>query len=99
MFWTVGASQIEILALTFKDVSVIDYSVCSLPVLKRIRDFTITDVDHLYSDGHSLLSCTIDIATHVNTSQEKTDVEHNCYSSKQNKKHRLYLQYWSQLGY
>ena len=89
----VGATQIEILALTFKDVSVIDYSVCSLPVLKRICDFTITDVDHFYSDGHSQLSCTIDIATHVNTSQENTDVEHNCYSSKQNKITRIYLQY------
>ena len=78
----------SVLALTFKDVSVIDYSVCSLPVLKRICDFTITDVDHLYSDGHSLLSCTSDIATQVNTSQENTD-----NSSKQNKKHRIYLQY------
>ena len=43
---------------------------------------TITDVDYLYSDGHSLLSCTIDIATHVNTSQENIDVEQNCNSSK-----------------
>ena len=67
---------------TFKNVSVIDYIFCSLPVLKRICDFTITDVDYLYSDGHSLLSCTIDIATHVNTSQENIDVEQNCNSSK-----------------
>ena len=43
-------------AFTFKNISVIDYTVVSAQALKFIENFDITELDCLYSDGHCLLS-------------------------------------------
>ena len=42
--------------LTFKEISVIDYSIVSAHALKFVHDFDINKLDCLFSDGHSLLS-------------------------------------------
>ena len=44
---------------TFRNTSVIDYSIASAYALKYVKDFEITDLDYLYSDRHSLLSTAI----------------------------------------
>ena len=46
---------------TFRNISVIDYSIASTYALEFVKDFKITELDCLYSDGHSLLSTIIDI--------------------------------------
>jgi len=40
---------------TFKNQSVIDYSICSLKTLEFVKEFEIIDTDTLYSDGHKLM--------------------------------------------
>ncbi|MEW8547180.1 MAG: endonuclease/exonuclease/phosphatase family protein, partial [Candidatus Thiodiazotropha sp.] len=45
---------------TFRNLSVIDYSIASAFALKYIKEFEITELDCLYSDGHSLLSTVIE---------------------------------------
>ena len=39
----------------FRETSVIDYTVASVNCLSFIEDFSISEEDCLYSDGHSLL--------------------------------------------
>ena len=41
---------------TFRDQSVIDYTICSFNCLKIILDFEVIETDNLLSDGHALLS-------------------------------------------
>ncbi|MES9903304.1 MAG: reverse transcriptase family protein, partial [Sedimenticola sp.] len=41
---------------TFRNISVIDYAIATSNCFKFITDFEITDLDPLFSDGHSLLS-------------------------------------------
>ena len=41
---------------TFRRTSVIDYVISSLQGLNILKNFNITELDRLYSDGHSLLS-------------------------------------------
>lgn len=53
-------------AMTFRDTSVIDYVLVSAKAFEILHDFQITDVDRLFSDGHSLLSVT------VSTKHDKT---------------------------
>ena len=42
-------------AMTFRNKSVIDYSIVSLNTFEILSDFRIIEVDRLFSDGHSLL--------------------------------------------
>ena len=42
-------------SFTFKNVSVIDYSILSAQLLKFVSDFEVVVLDTLYTDGHSLL--------------------------------------------
>lgn len=44
---------------TFRNISVIDYSIVSVEALKYIEDFCISELDCLYTDGHSLLTTTL----------------------------------------
>ena len=41
---------------TFRNKSLIDYTICSPTCLKMINEFEITDTNPIFSDGHSLLS-------------------------------------------
>ena len=45
--------------LTFRNQSLIDYTICSFNCLKLLKDFEVIDTDPIYSDGHALLSWTI----------------------------------------
>lgn len=42
--------------LTFRNTSLIDYTICSVSTLEIIHDFEVIELDSLFSDGHSLLS-------------------------------------------
>ena len=44
---------------TFRDTSVIDYILVSVHTLKLLRSFEIADTDPIFSDVHSILSCTL----------------------------------------
>ena len=46
---------------TFRNASVIDYSIASAHALKLVKDFNINDLDCIYSDGHSLLTTIINV--------------------------------------
>ena len=48
-------------AMTFRSTSVIDYSLISAKTFEIVHDFKITDVDRLFSDGHSLLTVEIQV--------------------------------------
>ena len=50
----------EIGDYTFKTVSVIDYSIATTEALKYILDFEIKALDCMYSDGHAILSTTLE---------------------------------------
>ena len=40
---------------TFREQSLIDYTICSISVIKQLKNFEVGDPDFLLSDGHSLL--------------------------------------------
>ena len=43
-------------SLTFRNTSLIDYTICSVNTLEMVHDFEVIELDPLFSDGHSLLS-------------------------------------------
>jgi hypothetical protein len=51
---------------TFKQTSVIDYAIVTLPILRMCSYFHVEDVDDLFSDGHSVLSLTLDLTCLIN---------------------------------
>lgn len=51
----------DIGAMTFRDVSVIDYTLVSANLFNHLHDFSIGAVDSLLSDGHSLLCLDISL--------------------------------------
>ena len=69
--------------LTFKNVSVIDYSIVSAHALKFIQNIDIFKLDCLFSDGHSLLSTylsfkgSIDMKKHVKPNKSKSPPKWN----------------------
>lgn len=60
-------------AFTFRNISVIEYSLVSAQGLKFIDNFNITELDYFYSDGHALLSTNLK----VENSFEKTNKREN----------------------
>lgn len=48
-------------SMTFRNVSTIDYTMVSTESFKILQNFQITDLDRIFSDGHSFLSTTITI--------------------------------------
>jgi len=46
---------------TFKTNSVIDYTICSAKLLAHLHKFTISDVEQLLSDGHAVLSVSLNL--------------------------------------
>lgn len=48
---------------TFRNNSVIDYIISSVNGYTLLTDFNIFELDHLFSDGHSLLDCCLNIKT------------------------------------
>ena len=51
--------------MTFRDISVLDYSIVSLHGLHLLSDFEITELDNLFSDGHALLSFKLNIEQNI----------------------------------
>ena len=47
---------------TFRNTSVIDYTLCTADVFKYLTMFEVIDMDPLFSDGHCLLSTTLESA-------------------------------------
>ena len=56
---------------TFKNVSVIDYTIASASVFHHLCNFEVIELDPLYSDGHCLL-CTTLKYTHMPELQPNT---------------------------
>lgn len=53
--------------LTFRNQSLIDYTLASTQAISLIKQFDITDTDALMSDGHSILNMYLSIRTVVET--------------------------------
>ena len=47
--------------LTFRDTSLIDYTICSVEMFPFIKDFEVIELDSIYSDGHSLVLLSLNI--------------------------------------
>lgn len=63
---------------TFKHLSVIDYSIVSAQALNYVENFAITELDCLYSEGHSLLSTDLKIKkTNIITNNYETESRRN----------------------
>lgn len=61
-----GRSNKDIMGrMIFKNVSVIDYFILSLPGYLSFHDFEVVKVNSQFSDGHSLLELTLKINTAV----------------------------------
>lgn len=56
-------------AMTFRNVSVIDYAIVSMKCFELLHDFQINDVDRIFSDGHSFLLLKIKIKTTTDNKQ------------------------------
>ena len=49
-------------AMTFRNLSIIDYSIISYQALKFVHMFNILELDSLFSDGHSLITTTLNFS-------------------------------------
>ena len=58
---------------TFRNASVIDYMLATAPVLEKLTNFEILEVDPIFSDGHSQLSATLTITRPKQKEPIKTD--------------------------
>lgn len=72
---------------TFRDQSVIDYTICSFSCLKLLLDFEVIETDNLLSDGHALLSWSISAAQTDPGTCNLSQNEQNNYK-KWDQKHR-----------
>ena len=52
---------------TFKQLSVIDYTIASIETLPLLQNFEIQETDALMSDGHSFLSCSVVLPSNRDT--------------------------------
>lgn len=65
---------------TFRDKSVIDYTICTAESFDFLNEFEVVELDTLFSDGHCLLSWSLTINT------QKTSASDNTQSQTQNYK-------------
>lgn len=65
----------NIVNFTFRNTSVIDYTITSVEALKFIDNFCISKLDSLYTDGHSLLTTALKLKKNLKkvSSVNKTD--------------------------
>ena len=61
---------------TFRDQSVIDYSISSSEGFSLLTDFKIQELDDIYSDGHSLLQMNMHLNTAITLSEHTAET--NC---------------------
>ena len=47
---------------TFRQISIIDYSLVTVDTFSLLRNFNVLETDPIFSDGHSILSCTLSCA-------------------------------------
>ncbi|MEW8544510.1 MAG: hypothetical protein AB2693_13350, partial [Candidatus Thiodiazotropha sp.] len=63
---------------TFRDTSIIDYSIVSAEALNYVDNFCITELDTLYTDNHSLLTTTLKFKDIGKNSQiQKVSIQDN----------------------
>ena len=72
---------------TFRDQSIIDYTICSFSCLKLLLDFEVIETDNLLSDGHALLSWSMSAAQTDPGTCNLSQNEQNNYK-KWDQKHR-----------
>ena len=60
--------------MTFRNISVIDYLILTIPAYSTLRDFNIKETDNIYSDGHALIECTLNITTPKKPKQTKSTI-------------------------
>ena len=72
--------------LTFRDTSILDYAISNADALKFVHDFEILDKDALFSDGHSLLSLTLNLYTAQHKSCSKGLNDSGTYKHLENDK-------------
>ena len=58
-------------ATTFRNCSVIDYSIASYQSLSHVNNFRIDEVDNLFSDGHSLLTTELNFDNNLKNASKK----------------------------
>ena len=46
---------------TFKDISMIDYTLCTADCFTFFKHFEVIELDSIFSDGHALLSWSLDV--------------------------------------
>ena len=46
---------------TFKDISMIDYTLCTADCFTFLKHFEVIELDSIFSDGHALLSWSLDV--------------------------------------
>ncbi|MCG8113215.1 MAG: reverse transcriptase domain-containing protein [Candidatus Thiodiazotropha taylori] len=54
-------------AMTFRNQSVIDYSIASLQILNFVKNFNVLELDALFSDGHSLIFTNLGFGNELKT--------------------------------
>ena len=70
---------------TFRDTSVIDYTISSINALSLVENFEISELDRLFSDGHCLLETEMKLQISFNTMVGKAS-QQNSHKWKENKK-------------
>ena len=60
---------------TYRNTSLIDFTICTLDALKLIHKFDVIETDTLFSDGHSALSWSVKIAHKIQDSNDKHSQE------------------------
>ena len=51
--------------MTFRNQSIIDYSIISHQALRFVKMFSILELDSLFSDGHSLITTTLSFSQKI----------------------------------
>ena len=60
---------------TFRDKSLIDYTLCSAESFEILNDFEVIELDSVFSDGHALLEWSIKCNNPINNVAPKSDFE------------------------
>ena len=69
-------------AMTFRNISVIDYAIVSVKCFDLLKDFQIKGLDRIYSDGHSFLLLNIKTKSKPSTVQTQKPTTDRSYLNK-----------------
>ena len=77
-------SDAQIGKVTCKNVSVVDYAICTPNVLTCINDFFVNDFDPMLSDVHCAVCLTYAVRIRIGLLITKPTLKHNCHPLKKN---------------